>query len=125
MARALPLAMILALAAGPAALADEAIPTAGAAKAPPQAAASVPPVDDEDAAPLRTDDAPPQIGPCGPVRHTADGKRDDRAHGAVEVGVGTSGYRHVGGYVCKPLGDHGAVAIAVDHTEWNGRGRFR
>jgi hypothetical protein len=62
----------------------------------------------------------------------ADGKgcrrNDDRKpHGAVWAGVGTGGYRNVGGVVTQPIGACGSATIAIDHTQFDGirRGRRR
>ena len=120
MTRALPIALIAALAVcvAPAAIAQEAIPTAaGAPAAPlPASAAGAPPItlpdtlDEDDAGPL-------PVGPCGAVGQVKDGqvqKPDRKPHGEVWAGVGTHGYREAGGVVCQPLGDHAAVTIAVD-----------
>ncbi len=56
---------------------------------------------------------PFEWGPCGPQAVAADGKTDNRAHGFVEGGVGTSGYRHVAAGVCKPLANGGSVSVSV------------
>ena len=34
-------------------------------------------------------------------------------------GVGTHGYREVGGSICQPVGQNGAVSISVDETQGN------
>ena len=106
--------------AGPA-LADPPIAT-GRGDAPAQASQSPPPLDAQG---QPGDDAPPvRLGPCGPQAIGADGKPDNRAHGEVDVGVGTNGYRHVALHACKPIGDAGAVAISVGQTQadaWRGR----
>lgn len=101
------------------ALADEAIPTAPAKQSPP-AAAPVSPLQEADA------DAPDgasrvRMGPCGPQAVSADGKTETKAHGYVEAGIGTNGYRHVAAGVCKPLGDNGAIAVSVSQTQAQGR----
>lgn len=64
-------------------------------------------------------------GPCGGPRKTADGKTDKTPHGQVWAGVGTSGYREIGGVACMPLSDNAAVTIAVDAGHINGWGRRR
>jgi hypothetical protein len=64
-------------------------------------------------------------GPCGGPAKSEDGKTDKSPHGAVWAGVGTRGYREIGGAVCLPLGDNGAVSIAVDAGQINGWGRRR
>jgi len=70
----------------------------------------------------RGDDIVRAIGPCGAPARTVDGKLDKTPHGEVFAGVGTRGYREVGGVVCLPLGEHGAATIAVDVGQMNGRG---
>jgi hypothetical protein len=67
-------------------------------------------------------------GPCGPTVVNSDDPNaapDTRAHGEVSVGVGTGGYREVGGYVCKPLPDGGSIAIGggemQGQTRWGRR----
>jgi len=116
MRRVLGLALAFSLSAGAAALAQEAIPTAGGAQSnvsPKTAAApsDLRPLDEFADGPLG-----PKMGPCGPLE-TADGKPDHSAHGEVHAGVGTHGYRNIGGAVCKPIGDNGAIAIAIDKTD--------
>jgi len=115
MQRALPLILAAGLIVAGSASAQEAIPTASAAP---------PPAPPPSAAPLWIsehadfDDAgPPLIGPCGAVGAVHDGvaeKPDHNPHGEVFAGIGTSGYREVGGAICVPIGDHAAVSIAVD-----------
>jgi hypothetical protein len=114
-------ASLLALTLAPGlALADEAISTAPVVGQSQPAPAPV--------APLRAVDADGsdegsgvRMGPCGPQAVTADGKTDNRAHGFVEGGIGTSGYRHVAAGVCKPLANGGAVAVSVGDTQLQGR----
>ncbi|HZZ34852.1 MAG TPA: hypothetical protein VFE03_03940 [Caulobacteraceae bacterium] len=124
MSRAFALAASLAvLAAAPSAWADEAIPTAND-ESTPATTASPPPL--EDPGPLADNDDIVRIGPCGAVQRASDkGPIDKQAHGEIDVGIGTHGYRHIGGVVCKPIGENGSVTIAVDHTEWGGYGRRR
>ena len=118
MYRAVSLGLCLSLVVGAAALAQEAIPTAGGAN--PNSAPKTTAAPADLGAPEQFADGPegPRMGPCGPVE-TADGKPDRSPHGYVDVGVGTNGYRHIGGAVCKPLGENGAIAIAVDKTDGN------
>jgi hypothetical protein len=117
MRRVLGLALALSLSAGAAAVAQEAIPTAGGAqsnvspKAPAAANNDLRPYDEFADGPLG-----PKMGPCGPLE-TPDGKADYSPHGEVHAGVGTHGYRNIGGAICKPLGDNGAIAIAIDKTD--------
>jgi hypothetical protein len=101
------------------ALAGEVMSTAPTAQPAPAAA----PV-----APLRIeDDGDPNgggrvaMGPCGPEAVSDDGKVATKAHGYVEAGVGTSGYRHLAGGVCKPLANGGAVSVSVSETQGQGR----
>ena len=85
---------------------------------------TVPPIPATTAAPLFlrdhqgfSDEGPPLVGPCGAVGEIRDGepqKPDKDPHGYVSAGVGTHGYREVGGAVCVPVGDHTAVSIAFD-----------
>lgn len=42
---------------------------------------------------------------------------DHRPHGAVWGGIGTRGYREVGGSVSQAVGDCGRVSVTVDKTE--------
>jgi hypothetical protein len=65
------------------------------------------------------------VGPCGGPARKADGKPDKSPHGEVWAGIGTHGYRDIGGVVCAPLGDNAAVSIAVDAGQINGWGRRR
>jgi hypothetical protein len=73
---------------------------------------------------MRDDRGPLPVGPCGGVARSVDGgppKPDRNPHGAVWGGVGTHGYRDVGGAVCIPIGDNSRIAIAVDSTSWGRR----
>ena len=115
MRRSLPLLAALGLIACGSSQAQEAIATAPSAP---------PPVSRASAAPLWvgrqqafSDEGAPLVGPCGAVGDVVDGvpqKPDKKAHGMVSAGVGTHGYREVGGAVCVPIGDHGAVSLAFD-----------
>lgn len=66
--------------------------------------------------------APQQIGleqdedPAGPPM------RDGKIHGMVSAGVGTNGYRQGSVAIDAPLPNGGDVAIAVDSTQFQGRG---
>lgn len=42
---------------------------------------------------------------------------DRKPHGAVWGGVGTGGYREVGGVVTQPIGDCSSVTVAIDHVQ--------
>jgi hypothetical protein len=44
---------------------------------------------------------------------------DRKPHGEVWAGIGTHGYRDVGGVVTQPIGDCGSVTVAISHTEAN------
>jgi hypothetical protein len=113
-----------ALAAGPAAWSQEAIATAANAPgggAPP--AASTTPVHIVRER-LRDDSGPLPVGPCGGVAISKDGgppKPDKSPHGEVWGAVGTHRYREAGGAVCIPLGDSGALHIAVDAARYGRR----
>ena len=101
------------------ALADETIHTAPATQSLP-AAAPVTPLDGVGAA-AGADGSGVRMGPCGPEKVTQDGKTDTRAHGYVEAGVGTRGYRHIGAGACKPLANGGAIAVSVSQSQLQGR----
>jgi hypothetical protein len=61
-------------------------------------------------------------GPCGPTVSNSDDPNaapDTHLHGEVSVGVGTGGYREVGGYVCKALPNGGSIAISGGQTQGN------
>jgi len=108
--------------AGPA-LADPPVASAGGSiPAAPQSSAPAP-LPTEAASVTEHGDAV-AMGPCGPEKVQADGKLDTRPHGEVEAGVGTGGYRHIGGAVCQPIGQDGAIAVRVDDTQF-GRGYGR
>jgi len=128
--RVLPLLAVLGatLALGASAAAQEVI-TAGPKGAPPAAA--------PDGAVSEEGNSPEAIGawgrrvlagePAPDDRRAANGKAsgcpappDHRPHGAVWAGIGTGGYREVGGAVTQPLGDCGQVSVAIDKVE----GRF-
>jgi hypothetical protein len=107
---------LLALAIASPAWAQEAIATAPHS---PPALAAVP----ASAAPATiaereapADEGPVFPGPCGVAHFTGDGPpRSDRSpHGQVFAAVGSRGYREAGVAVCQPLGDRGALAVAVD-----------
>ena len=122
MIRALPIAFALSLIAASGAGAQEVIPTAvgGPAGGAPMPQTSAGPIiishDDE-----RDDRGPARVGPCGGVPD-ANGKMDKNPHGEVYGAVGNHGYRQYGGVVCVPVGDNVAVTIAVDRSQYKGRG---
>ena len=101
------------------ALADEAIHTAPATQSLP-APAPVTPLDDVGAA-TGDDGSGVRMGPCGPEKVGEDGKTETKAHGFVEAGVGTRGYRHLAAGVCKPLANGGAIAVSVSQSQLQGR----
>jgi hypothetical protein len=127
MVRLAVVASIFSLLAG-AASAQEAIPTAQGAT-PPDTSKEPPP------APLGARPvealAPMQPGPCGtgptpkmaPLDANGEPQVDTSPHGEMYAGVGTRGYREVGGTVCVPVGKSGAVTISVDQTKFDGRRR--
>jgi hypothetical protein len=47
-----------------------------------------------------------------------------KVHGMIEAGIGTGGYREVGGMVNIPIGQSGDVTVAVQKTE-GAYGRYR
>jgi len=119
--------------------AQEAIQTGpGGADAPPSAPASAAPatVADPDNGPAANGAWARRVlsGQKAEPERTADdgGRRrgcpappDRKPHGEVHAGVGTGGYREVGGAVTQPIGDCGSVTIAVDKTEFDGGRRGR
>lgn len=124
----LPILVLAAVCAASVARADEPIAT-GAAGPPP--AAEAPP-------PLRSQDSPEAIGDwargvmagapsaeaaaAGPAgQASACPPKDGKPHGEVWAGVGTGGYREVGGVVTQPVGDCGSVTVGVSRAE----GRWR
>jgi hypothetical protein len=116
------LAFALALSHPLAVRAQEAIPTAAGDGAPPVA----------ESGPLRLSDRTDQgpdilrpLGPCGGPIRKEDGKLDKTPHGEVWAGIGTNGYREIGGAVCAPLGEHSAVSVAIDAGQINGWGYRR
>jgi len=100
------------------ALAGEVVATSPATQSAP-AAAPVSPLRVADAADPNGDGRV-VAGPCGPEAVGDDGKVATNAHGFAEAGVGTGGYRHLGGAVCQPLGDNAAVAVSVSETQGDG-----
>jgi hypothetical protein len=109
--------------AGAPAWADGPMATSNAAQTavpqPDAPAAALPPGGPEGA-----DDPAIAMGPCGPEKVKPDGQLAHAPHGEVEAGVGTNGYRHIGGTVCQPVGDNGAVQVSVGESQSNGwRGR--
>ncbi|HLZ84487.1 MAG TPA: hypothetical protein VKQ54_13060 [Caulobacteraceae bacterium] len=106
-------------------MAQEAIPTAPGA-----AGGDAPPA--PESGPLRLSDRIDEgpdvlrpVGPCGGPARKEDGKLDKTPHGEVWAGIGTHGYREIGGVVCAPLGDNAAVSLAIDAGHLDGWGRRR
>jgi hypothetical protein len=91
-------------------------PIATAPSGAPPSSTVPPPLGDE-ATTAGVDAPQPVPGPCGPRVRTADGKTDQKAHGEVDVGVGTGGYRHARLSACKPIGDNAAVAVSIGTTQ--------
>jgi hypothetical protein len=128
MIRAFSIALAAGLIAG-GAQAQETISTAAnapSAGAPaPASPATGAPIALSDNRPRFDDGGPLPVGPCGAVGQVdKDGvvqKPDRNPHGQVWAGVGTAGYREIGGAVCLPIGDHAAVNIAVDSARIGGR----
>lgn len=117
--RSIVVATLALLLAPGSALADEAIHTAPATQSLPTAS-PVSPLDEVNAA--GGDDRPGvRLGPCGPEKVAADGATETKAHGFVEAGVGTGGYRHIAAGACKPLADGGAIAVSVSQSQMQGR----
>lgn len=138
MKRVLPSLFLAALLAAPAAQADEVIAT-NVGGAPPPAAETAPGAGSGPSEAVKAqaigdwahrvmsgepapedDQAPPARSGSGRCTRV----EDRQPHGQVWAGIGTGGYRNVGGVVTQPVGDCGSVTIAIDHTESNG-GRWR
>jgi hypothetical protein len=62
--------------------------------------------------------APEEVAQAQPGRCPT--RVDKRPHGEIWAGVGTGGYREVGGVVTQPIGDCATVTIGMSRTE----GRF-
>jgi hypothetical protein len=126
-------ACCVALTWGSAAAAQEAMSTAGAAASPPPAAElRATPVQAPDqaqeaqeigdwargvlaGAPSREEAAQADRSRCG-------GPTDGKPHGEVWAGVGTRGYRELGGVVTQAIGKCGSVTLGASHSE-GGYGR--
>jgi len=121
----------------PAALADEAIATHGdgapAAEAPTDQTSSQDRQKQANGEWARrvmagqsTDEAAADKGPGKDPDKRCPQQGDGKPHGEVWAGVGTGGYRNVGGVVTQPLGDCAQVTVAIDRTQFDGlRGRRR
>src|SRR5208282_4190149 len=97
---------------GPAAVALLLAPAVASAQ---QAAPAAPSKADDQIAQWLADTSDDDVSDAGPVR-------DHKVHGEMSVGVGTNGYREVGGVVTGPVGDDGQATIAIDAGQiGNGR----
>ncbi|HEY5106425.1 MAG TPA: hypothetical protein VII73_06585 [Caulobacteraceae bacterium] len=126
MIRALCLACVISVIGAASADAQEVIATAiGVHDAPDASSIPSPKPLNQDRPAYDDRGAPLVMGACGPTAPVKNGDTaDHKAHGEIEAGVGTGGYRHVAGVVCQPIGDNAAVTIAAGQTQWrNGRGR--
>ncbi len=126
MIRAICLACVISVIPAAQLCAQEAIATAFSGRDAPDASAIPPPKPlDQDRPAYDDRGAPLVIGACGPTGPGKNGETaDHKAHGEIEAGVGTGGYRHLGGVVCQPIGDNAAVTIAAGQTQWR-EGRRR
>jgi hypothetical protein len=96
------------------AAAGEVVTTAGASgQTPPQAAAPAAPLSVQ---PHRDAELGGQTLPLADPRCPMV-PPDGKAHGEVWGGVGTSGYRDVGGAVTVPTGKCSSVSIAIDRAQ--------
>lgn len=65
--------------------------------------------------------AEPQEAPASrPCALAGDGK----AHGEMWAGLGTGGYRSIGGVVTQPLGPCARATVAISRTEGRGWARY-
>ena len=132
-----PTAFAVFLLSASAASAQEAITTGPQGSgAPPSASAPTPPMERTapDDSPAANGDwarvvlagRPAQRASVGQARTgSCEAPPDRKPHGEVWGGVGTGGYREVGGVVTQPIGECGSVTIAVDKTEFDGDRRGR
>jgi len=114
-----------------AASADEAIKT-GTNEAPPAAPVQTAAIPQSDPSAQAIGDWAQGVmaGAPSPEEPKPDAQRceaspDKKPHGAVWGGVGTGGYRNVGGVVTQPVGKCGSVTVMIDHTEGNYGRRYR
>jgi hypothetical protein len=115
--RVLTFAAMLLLCAAPA-WADEPIATTSSAQASaPQPSAVPPPLPSRQGAPAGVQ--PVAMGPCGPEKIKPNGELETAPHGEVTAGVGNHGYRELGGTICQPIGQNGAVSVSIDQTQGN------
>ncbi|THD81001.1 MAG: hypothetical protein E7812_06240 [Phenylobacterium sp.] len=107
-------ALVAAFGAAGAAWAADPVPSAGGTGAAPVSTA------DQISAFLKA--APvPDLPNDGPAGATTSGPEERRIHGVVEVGAGSSGYRHAFVGADIPLGQTGTLSIAVDQSRFQGR----
>jgi hypothetical protein len=62
---------------------------------------------------------PVAMGPCGLEKVKPNGQLETAPHGEVDAGVGNHGYRELGGTICQPIGQNGAVSLSIDETQGN------
>jgi len=106
------------LAASPA-VAGEAVATAGDGAPPPAAAVSgLPDTDPASADGPQAEGAQAARGDA--PRRGCEQPPDRKPHGEVWAGIGTGGYRSVGGVVTQPIGRCGSVTVGVNYD----RNRF-
>jgi hypothetical protein len=60
---------------------------------------------------------PVAMGPCGLEKVKPNGELETAPHGEIEAGVGNHGYREIGGTICQPIGQNGAVSVSIDRTQ--------
>ena len=110
-------AIVILIGAGAGAtLAEEPVVTAPTQPAPPASATPPAPLDPD--GPDQDADGPRVVaGPCGPRTVGPDGKPDTKAHGQLDVAVGTGDYHRVRASICKPLGQNGAIAASIEQGE--------
>jgi hypothetical protein len=112
------LALAAALIASPALAADEPVATASAAPAP----APMSTAEQIDAF-IRT--APPVDTKAADDVDGVVARQDRKAHGVVEVGVGTGGYRSVYVQTDMPLGENGRLSLAFEDTKYGRHALYR
>jgi hypothetical protein len=111
MTRVWALAAVAALLAGPSAMADETVVTATSADAHPPAV-EAPPGPLAGPGATRSGGGDVLMTRCGPEPVNDKGVAAMNPHGEVSVGVGTRGYREVGGSVCQPLPGGAWIAVS-------------
>ena len=115
--RVLTLAAILLLCAAPA-WADGPIATTSSAQvSAPQPSTVPPPLPSNQN--IRGGPQPVAMGPCGLEKVKPNGELETAPHGEVDAGIGNHGYREIGGTICQPIGQNGAVSLSIDETQGN------